>query len=90
MVELFDNDEVGYIEWIQANPQGFVANADRARTVPNYPMVHTATHGLISSPKIGNFTTGAYIKFCSTDLEELEHYSRKNFSRPLTYCAQCM
>lgn len=90
MVNRFDNDEVGYIAWIQANPQGFVANVDRARKVPQYPMVHAATHKSISSPKIGNFTTGDYIKFCCTDLAALEQFSRAKFGRALTQCTQCM
>lgn len=90
MVELFDNDETSYIAWVHANPQGFVANVDRAHRVPNYPMVHAATHGLISSPKIGNFTTGAYFKFCSVKLDALEHYSLTKFGRSLTRCAHCM
>ena len=90
MVELFDSDETGNLKWVQANPHGFVANIDRARAVPQYPMVHAATHGLMSSPKIGNFTTGDYVKFCSADLDALERYSQTNFGRPLTRCSQCM
>jgi hypothetical protein len=72
MVERFDNDEVAYLEWVEANPRGFVANIERAGTVPQYPMVHAATRGLISSPKIGNFTTGDYVKLCCTDLSALD------------------
>lgn len=90
MVELFDNDETGYLQWVQANPHGFVANVDRARRVPQYPMVHAATHGSMSSSRIGNFTTGDYIKFCSTDLDALEQYSQSEFGRALTRCSQCM
>lgn len=90
MVELFDNDETGYLEWVQANPNGFVANVDRAGSEQPYPMVHAATHGSISSAKIGNFTTGDYIKFCSTDLAALEQYSQTRFGRSLTRCSICM
>ena len=90
MVELFDNDEIGYLKWVQANQHGFVANVDRAGTVPQYPMVHAATHGSMSSSKIGNFTTGDYVKFCCTDLDALEQYSQTKFGRPLTRCSQCM
>ena len=90
MVEIFDNDETGYLRWVQANPAGFVANVDRAGRIASYPMVHTATHGSVSSAKIGNFTTGDYLKFCSTDLDALDAYSQSQFGRPLTRCAQCM
>jgi hypothetical protein len=90
MVTRFDNDEAGYLKWVQANPHGFIANVDRAGSVPTYPMVHAATHRALSSPKIGNFTTGDYIKLCSTDLDALEEYSRTKFGRSLTRCSQCM
>ena len=90
MVEIFDNDEVGYLKWVQSNPHGFVANVDRAGHIANYPMVHAATHGSVSSAKIGNFTSGDYIKLCSIDLDILDAYSQTKFGRPLTRCAQCM
>lgn len=90
MIELFDTDEAGYLAWIQANPTGYVANVDRARIFAQYPMVHAATHKLMSSPKIGGFTTGAYVKLCSTDLEALQRYSESEYGRPLTCCAVCM
>src|SRR5690606_21026312 len=35
-------------------------------------MLHKASHKLMWSPKIGNFTTGAYTKFCSTNQDEIE------------------
>lgn len=90
MVELFDDDEVGYLAWIHSNPDGFVANVDRALAFPQYPMVHSARHGLIKSPNIGGFTTGKYVKFCSTDFDALERYSMAQYGRALTRCAQCI
>ena len=90
MVKVFDNDEAGYLKWVQSHPNGFVANVDRAGRVSQYPMVHAATHGSMSSAKIGNFTTGDYVKFCSDELDALEEYSEKRFGRSLTRCAICM
>lgn len=90
MVIVFDNDEADYLQWVRSNPDGYVVNIDRARNVRNYPMVHAATHGLVSSTKIGNFTTGDYIKFCSTDLDALDRFSQSMLGCPLTRCAQCL
>ena len=90
MVVLFDNDENEYLKWVQANPGGFIANIDRTERMRQYPMVHLATHAALSSPKIGNFTTGDYIKVCSTDLEALERFAARYFRRGLTRCGQCM
>lgn len=89
VIELFDNDEAAYLSWVHAHPSGYVVNVDRARTRRQYPMVHIATHKLISGSK-GGFTTGDYIKFCSTDLDALDRYSQREYGCPLTRCAVCM
>lgn len=89
MVIFYDNDEDAYIAWVLDNQDGFVANIDRELNVPQYPMVHKTSHKLMSSPKIGNFTTGDYTKFCSTNLAELERYAKQKYTRQLTYCAVC-
>lgn len=90
MIEVFDQEEDRYLAWVAAHPDGFVVNVDRNLNFPQYPMVHVATHGLISSPKIGNFTSGAYIKICSTSLAELEAHARTRYDRNLTHCKACM
>ena len=90
MVIVFDNDESEYLKWVTSNPDGFIVNIDRARTVRNYPMIHAASHGLVSSEKIGNFTTGDYIKICSSDQDALERFSQSMLGCALTRCAQCM
>ena len=89
MIAVFDKSEDEYIAWVLANQAGFVANIDRELSVPQYPMVHKASHKLMWSPKIGNFTTGDYTKFCSTSLKEIEQYAKQKYRRPLTYCATC-
>ena len=90
MVTVFDNDEEAYLDWVRANPRGFVANVDRQQQVAQYPMAHRATHKLMSSARIGNFTTGDYIKFCSTSLPALEKHARSKYGRALSHCATCM
>lgn len=89
MVLWFDNDEAGYLHWIESNPRGFVANVDRARAFPRYPMAHVAMHRLMSSPKIGNFTTGEYVKFCSLSLGELQNFAETHYRRALSRCSVC-
>lgn len=77
----FKNDEAGYLHWVQANPDGYVVNVDEPNHVPQYPMVHRATHKLISSAKPGNYTTAQYVKYCGGDLDALERWSLARFAR---------
>lgn len=89
MVVPFKNDEAGYLKWILANPTGYVVNVDEPQYFSQYPMVHSATHKLISSPTRCNYTTGRYIKFCSVSLEALEKWSQAKYRRPLNPCKKC-
>ena len=49
-------------------------------------MVHRTAHKLLTSSKIGGFTTGDYEKICSDDLTELEEWSKENYGKRLTFC----
>ena len=83
----FINDEKGYFKWIEDNPKGFVVNTNIGRE-KNYLMLHKATCSFISSHNIGNYTTNYYIKECSSDLDELEKWARKQVGK-LNYCGMC-
>jgi hypothetical protein len=89
MVERFQNDEAGYLRWLEANPHGYVVNVDEPNHIAQYPMVHRATHKVLSSPHRTNYTTGRYIKICSDNLQELEGWSKQKYGRQLVRCAQC-
>ena len=60
MIEQFANDEAAYLSWVQANPDGYVVNVDEPVSFPHYPMVHRASHTVISTPARTGYTTGAY------------------------------
>jgi hypothetical protein len=90
MIKHFQNAEVSYLHWVQNNQDGYVVNVDVARSFPQYPMVHRATHKALSSPAWTNYTTGKFIKVCSLDLGALEKWARDEYHRPLTRCAVCM
>jgi hypothetical protein len=90
MVQRFKDDDEGYLRWIEGNQGGYVVNMDEPPSVPQYPMLHSATHKLLSTPKRTNYTTGKYFKVCSTDLEALEKWSQRRYGKSLTRCAQCM
>lgn len=87
-VRIFDDQEEGYLAWIEENPSGFVANMDKAKSMKQYPMIHSAGDAAVSKDKRGNFTTNAYFKICSTDLRELKNYLKHKYHR-FTYCMKC-
>lgn len=87
-VQSFDNKEDEYLAWVEENPSGFVANMDKAKSMKQYPMIHSAGDAAVSKDQRGNFTTNAYFKICSTDLRELKSYLKHEYHR-FTYCMKC-
>ena len=76
MLEVFTNDDRGYLRWAMRNPRGFIVNADHDRVSPDYPMIHRATHRALTSPKKENYTTRRFFKVCSDKRNELERWAR--------------
>lgn len=89
-IELFKNREDEYLGWIEKNHNGYVLNIDEPQVFANYPMIHKASHKLLSSPKIGNFTTAQYFKVCSVDRDLLEKWAIDKYQKEVTLCNVCM
>lgn len=63
-VRRFVDDDCGYLDWLAANPQGFVINAAR-NTTAAYLVLHRASCYTIGGrPARGSQWTADYIKFC--------------------------
>ena len=85
---IFDNDEKGYLTWVEENPEGFVVNTLKTPS-RSYLVLHKATCGTIKTLKKGNFTTGQYIKVCALDASELEKWAREEVGGILDACQLC-
>jgi hypothetical protein len=90
MLEVFRNNDKEYLRWAGKNSTGFVVNVDEPPTSKEYPMVHRATHRLLTSPNKQNYTTKRYFKVCSDDLTELEEWAQRERGRSLNPCGTCM
>jgi hypothetical protein len=90
MIKHFINDESAYLAWVEANQNGYAVNVDELRYFPQYPMVHRASHKIISTPARTNYTTGRFVKVCSLNFDALEQWSQEKYGRPLTRCAKCI
>jgi len=86
--EFIKNDE-GYLDWVRNHQDGFIVSVDHDHVSPEYPMLHKASHKLLSSEKIENFTTGRFFKVCSDNVKELESWARSKRGRSLRPCGTC-
>lgn len=67
------SDDVSYLAWTAAHPDGFVLNVRRSPD-PDYVILHRASCGSISNDKQapGAFTARAYRKVCAITEAELK------------------
>jgi hypothetical protein len=89
-VQIFRDDEEGYLAWLAGHPAGFVLNVNR-RPRPNYLILHRATCRTISGrPTRGGPWTGQYIKVCSHDELQIAAWTGRTVGAAPTRCGVCL
>lgn len=100
-MQIFKNEEHGYITWRDQNPEGFVCNTryPNLRDSREYRLqsivIHKANCSGIGRNKNGEqpWTNGKYFKLCARDVNELERWIRKNVDSPENWqprrCSRC-
>jgi hypothetical protein len=84
-VELFRDDDRGYVAWLGANASGYVLNIQRTLT-PTDARVHSTITG---TPPRGNTWTGPYVKACAESLSELDDWALAHAESAVTRCGTC-
>jgi hypothetical protein len=89
-VQMFRDDDEGYLAWLAAHPAGFVLNVERSPR-SNYLILHRATCRTISGrPTRGGPWTGPYIKVCSHDELQIAAWTGKTVGAAPTRCGVCL
>jgi hypothetical protein len=86
-IELFKDDDGGFFEWLQANPDGYLLNSER-NPKPNYLVLHLPSCPHFDGDSAVHWTK-AYIKFCSRDRGELEEWAANTVGGDVTLCRSC-
>jgi hypothetical protein len=88
-VEIFRDDDEGYLTWLLEHPSGFVLNVARSPR-PTYLILHRATCRTISGrPTRGGPWTRPYIKVCSDDQLHIAAWTGKSVGAAPTRCRVC-
>jgi hypothetical protein len=90
-VPIFQNDEQGYQDWFEANPESRIVNTPPSGKAGQIMLHHntpTRSCSHITPPWPGHFYTRDKIKHCFATRAELIAWYRRE--RPaLTYCRSC-
>ncbi len=83
-MEVFDNKDSEYLDWLNAHPNGYVLNRYRCKS-DGYLILHKSNcdkiRGYNQMAQPGGFTSRSYIKVCSDTISDLEGYVRTKTGR---------
>lgn len=86
----FSRDDVGYIDWLAAHPDGYVLNT-YAHVTSSYLILHRASCRTVNRPLApGRSWTFAYGKACSDNRAEIEAWALRETGKQVSPCGHCM
>ncbi len=93
-LQIFDNDDNAYLQWMDRNPSYFVVNTRRAKNSDYFYLHKSKCHHVSTTTGLdkGAYTERDYIKIGSDDLNELKNWFQKNnskFKGDFTECRTC-
>ncbi len=85
----FRDDDLGYLQWLDTHPDGYVVNILRSYSA-NAARVHRASCWTITGLRgKGASLTGQYVKVCAEQLAELDRWATRQVGQPIVRCGTC-
>jgi hypothetical protein len=82
------NDDPAYMSWLSRHRQGYVVDSKR-RPTKNHLILHRATCSVVKPHKRARLTSGAHIKACSLDVQELSAWALEQTGGGVIACSEC-
>ncbi len=90
-MQLFKDDDEGFVSWRDRNQNGYVVNCDR-KPKSSYLILHRASCSSINNLRSGyRFWTKDFIKVCAIDANELRRWAINSVESGATLkpCGHC-
>jgi hypothetical protein len=88
-IELFRDDDRGYLAWLAANAQGYVLNIQRSLNPSDARMHKSNCRTINGMPSRGSSWTSPYVKVCSGSLTDLGAWGLAIVGKTITRCGIC-
>jgi hypothetical protein len=86
-VGMFKDDDDGFFEWQEANPDGQFINTER-KPNPNYLVLHKSGCPHFKGSELLRWTKD-YVKICSDDRTALDEWANETVGGDITLCGIC-
>ncbi len=86
-VERFDHDDQAYLQWVAANPDGFVLDLPRGE--PGGALLHRATCERLADDQAGGGWTAGSLRLASGEKWRLDDWAEGELGRPAPRCQVC-
>jgi hypothetical protein len=88
-VEVFRDDDDGYVAWLASHPTGFVVSIQRSGNRSDARLHHATCRTVSGINSRRGPWTRAYVKACSADLASLDVWALERVGSPITRCRAC-
>ena len=86
-ITVFQDDDEGFFDWLDANPDGYFVNTER-NPKPTYLVLHASPCPHIDRKPSLNWTKD-YVKICSLSRADLEGWAADAVRGEVTLCRNC-
>lgn len=88
-MELFQDDDHGYVGWVTEHVHGYVINIQRSLNPADARVHRAGCYTINGQPPRGRTWTGPYIKICSTLLDSLDSWALERTGSTIRRCGTC-
>jgi hypothetical protein len=88
-VEKFQDDEHGYLDWLDSHLNGYVLNCQRSLARSGLKLHHASCRTIRGTPPRGGPWTGPYIKVCCDSVSELRTWANERVGIDPSPCGTC-
>ena len=86
-VTIFRDDDDGFFEWLEGNPDGYIVNTER-NPKAHYLVLHRPQGPHFKGGELLRWTKD-YVKVCSADRADLEDWATDEVGGEVTLCRSC-
>ena len=88
-VQVFQDDDEGYLRWVAQFRHGYVVNAERSLRPINLVLHRSSCHTINGTPALGVAWTRGYIKICAMSKGDLRDWAKQVAGGELHACGFC-